>query len=98
MTSPTPESSFPRDAVLARLGLSLPQSPYLPWLAEAYRAWTRAVPFTNLLKLKAIRAGEPLPSLEPARVMAQFLEDGSCGTCFTHALAFRALLDALGYH
>ena len=89
--------AFPLDPVLASLRLERPRSVDVAWLAEAFRAWTRVVPFTNLGKLKAIRAGEPLPSLDPGCMMERFLEDGSCGTCFSHALAFRALLCSVGY-
>jgi arylamine N-acetyltransferase len=89
--------SWPLDQVRARLGLEHDAPADLESLARAYRAWSRTVPFTNLDKLTAVRAGAPLPSLEPAAIFARFLENGSCGTCFSHALAFRALLEALGF-
>jgi arylamine N-acetyltransferase len=89
--------SWPLDRVLARLGLERDLRVNLESLARAYRAWSRNVPFTNLDKLTAVRTGAPLPSLEPAAIFARFLENGSCGTCFSHAVAFRALLEALGF-
>lgn len=90
-------STFPTDSLLARLELSAPTRPDLAWLAAAYRVWCRTVPFGNLGKLKALRSGQPLPSLDAGAIARQFLEDGSCGTCFAHAVAFSALLGAVGY-
>jgi arylamine N-acetyltransferase len=89
--------TFPTERLLARLELTAPARPDLTWLAAAYRAWCRTVPFSNLGKLKALRSGLPLPALDASAIAQQFLDDGSCGTCFAHALTFSALLTAVGY-
>jgi arylamine N-acetyltransferase len=90
-------ASFSLDPLLSRLGLAAPDRPDLAWLTQAYRTWCSTVPFTNLGKLSALRSGQPLPSLEASAIVQQFLDDGSCGTCFAHAVAFRALLHGMGY-
>ncbi len=97
MASPQSRPTWSLDRVLARLALQPGVPPTRERLAQVYRAWSRGVPFTNLDKLAAVRAGAPLPSLEPDEIFARFLETGACGTCFTHAVAFRALLGALGF-
>ena len=85
------------DAVLERLELTRPEVLDLRWLAGAYSSWTHRVPFDNLAKLRAVRAGASLPSLEPPDLFEVFLRDGSFGTCFAQALGFHALLTAVGY-
>jgi arylamine N-acetyltransferase len=85
------------DDVLSRLGLARPARPNQSWLARGYHAWNHKVPFTNLDKLRAIRRGEALPSLEPRDMFAAYLERGVFGPCFAHGVGFSALLRAVGY-
>lgn len=97
MPSPHVGPTWPLERVLARLDLQPGLAPSRDALAQIYRAWSRGVPFTNLDKLAAVRAGAPLPSLAPDEIFARFLATGASGTCFAHAVAFRALLGALGF-
>jgi len=85
------------ERVLSRLNITDAPTIDHASLARLYRAWSLSVPFTNLDKLAAVRAGAALPSLEPASIFARLFETGACGTCFSHARAFQALLAALGF-
>jgi N-hydroxyarylamine O-acetyltransferase len=63
-----------------------------------YGAWCRSVPFDNLRKLHALRAGtRPLPGDTPDDFFRAWLEQGTGGTCWASSGALGALATHLGF-
>lgn len=87
------------EAVLARLGLSGWPPADLAGLKSIYGAWCRHVPFDNIRKLIAVRAGDPapLPGDDPGEFLDAWLTQGVGGTCWAGNGALWALLDAMGF-
>lgn len=87
------------DLVLQALGLPSRPSADHAGLAAVYRAWCERVPFDNLRKrLFLTTDGEgPLPGHTPEAFFADWLADGTGGTCWANAGALHALLRALGF-
>jgi len=87
------------ERVLERLGLAQAPEPELAGLATLYRAWCRRVPFDNVRKRIHLHEGRPgpLPGDAPARFFADWLRDGTGGTCWAGNGALAALLAALGF-
>ncbi|MFO0688570.1 MAG: hypothetical protein U0900_07670 [Myxococcota bacterium] len=93
---------IPRDLaerVLARLGFASRPAPDRAGLAALYAAWCSLVPFDNVRKLIALRAGEtgPLPGDDPRRFLEDWLRDGAGGTCWAMHGAWTELLVACGF-
>jgi len=88
-----------RDRVLARLGLTGPPPTDHDGLRSLYRAWSAAVPFDNLRKMIALRAGDgrALPGIEPEDFLSTWLEHGTGGTCWPGSNALHALVCSLGF-
>jgi N-hydroxyarylamine O-acetyltransferase len=86
-----------RDRVLVRLGLDGPAGADLPGLRRLYRAWCLSVPFDNVRKLIALRAGAALPGRDAADFFTNWLETGAGGTCWSGSNALYALLRSLGF-
>lgn len=87
------------ERILARLGLTEVPEPTLDGLHTVYRAWGRTVPFDNLVKRAHLAAGDrsQIPNAPPDRFFELHLRHGTGGTCWPTALAFHALLRALGF-
>ncbi len=87
------------EGVLTRLGLTAPPAATHAGLGEVYGAWCRHVPFDNVRKLIAVRAGSfaPLPGDDPAEFFQAWLEHGVGGTCWAGNGALCALLQSLGF-
>jgi len=88
-----------RERVLERLGFSSAPSPDLEGLQAIYRSWCTSVPFDNVRKLIALRAGRVLPL--PGGYATQFFEDwldsGAGGTCWPTSNALFELVRSLGF-
>lgn len=87
------------DPVLERLGLSGRPAADRSGLDALYGAWCRKVPFDNVRKLIAVRAGDtgPLPGDDPTDFFQAWLTHGVGGTCWAANGALCALLQALGF-
>lgn len=87
------------ERVLARLGFSTRPTVDRAGLASLYAAWCGRVPFDNVRKLIALRAGEtgPLPGDDPRRFLEDWLRDGAGGTCWAMHGAWTELLVACGF-
>jgi arylamine N-acetyltransferase len=88
-----------RDRVLERLGLRAAPAPDLEGLRALYRAWCVAVPFDNVRKMVALRAGDghPLPGRDAAEFFESWLAHGTGGTCWPSSNALFALVRAVGF-
>lgn len=87
------------DAVLERLGLTQRPAPTLDGLRDLYVAWCRGVLNDSVQKrlhLGRNRPG-PLPISTPPTFFEAFLNHGTGGTCWSHAIGLYSLLDALGF-
>jgi N-hydroxyarylamine O-acetyltransferase len=87
------------EQVLLRLGLQERPTPELAGLRELYGAWCRRVPFDNVQKMIHLHEQLPgsLPGDEPAQFFANWLADGTGGTCWAGNGALHALLHSLGF-
>jgi N-hydroxyarylamine O-acetyltransferase len=87
-----------RARVLARLGLSNVR-PDPDTLQQLYRAWCRSVPFDNVRKRIALRAGnsEALPGGTAEDFFGAWLAHGTGGTCWPTSNALYALLRECGF-
>lgn len=87
------------DRVLEQFGLSERPDSDLAGLHALYGAWCRNVPFDNIRKLIAVRAGDPgpLPGDDPVEFLEQWLVHRVGGTCWAGNGALQALLGALGF-
>jgi len=85
--------------VLARLDLPVTAEANLESLQDLYSAWCRHMPFDNVRKMIALKAGDnkALPGLDAADFFENWLAHGSGATCWPMANAFYELLMALGY-
>ena len=85
------------DEVVDRLGLA-GLTPDDDGVAAFYGAWCRSVPFDNLRKLAALRAGtSPLPGDTPDDFFRAWLDVGTGGTCWSSSGALGALAAHLGF-
>jgi N-hydroxyarylamine O-acetyltransferase len=67
-------------------------------VATFYAAWCRSVPFDNLRKLPALRAGtRPLPGDTPDDFFRAWLDHGTGGTCWASSGALGSLAASLGF-
>ena len=87
------------DAVLERFGFSDRPAPDLAGLNEVYLAWSRRVPFDNVVKRIHLTGGspEPFPNTQPDAFLASYLRDGTGGTCWPSSGGLHAVLDELGF-
>ena len=87
------------DRVLDAFGLASRPMPDLDGLRTLYEAWCRNVPFDNIRKLIAVRAGDPgpLPGDRPREFLEQWLAHRVGGTCWAGNGALCALLGDLGF-
>jgi len=87
------------ERVLARLGFSTRPAADRAGLAALYAAWCSRIPFDNVRKLIALRAGDPgrLPGDEPRDFLEAWLVDGAGGTCWAMHGAWTELLVACGF-
>ena len=87
------------EAVLERLGFSDAPTPDLEGLDAVYDAWSRRVPFDNVVKRIHLDRGdpEPFPNGEPEAFFASFLRHGAGGTCWPSSGGLHALLESLGF-
>ena len=87
------------ERVLARLGFGASPEPDLAGLCALYDAWCRRVPFDNVRKRIHLARGEAgaLPGDAPGEFFADWLRDGTGGTCWAGNGALCALLAALGF-
>ena len=85
-------------AVLARLAVDRPALD-VEGLRSVYRAWCRAVPFDNTLKLIHCSEGlpGPLPGSTPEAFFDPWLAHGTGGTCWAGNGALYGLLEMLGF-
>ncbi|MCC6393133.1 MAG: arylamine N-acetyltransferase [Bryobacterales bacterium] len=86
-----------RGRVLRRLGLGNTPPPTLEGLRRVYNAWSRRVPFDNVRKMLALRAGSPLPGRDATDFFEAWLETGAGGTCWSGSNALYEFLCALGF-
>lgn len=88
-----------RDRVLGRLGFSTAPAANLGGLSILYRAWCANVPFDNVRKMIALRAGEtqPLPGGSATEFFENWLADGAGGTCWPTSNALFELVSSLGF-
>jgi arylamine N-acetyltransferase len=88
-----------RDRVLERLGFREPPAVDLAGLRSLYAAWCLAVPFDNVRKVMALRAGDArrLPGGDAVEFFRSWLEDGAGGTCWPTSNALYALVRAVGF-
>lgn len=88
------------DRVLEAFGLGSEIRSDLAGLHAVYAAWCRAVPFDNMRKMIALRAGDgaKLPGLDPADFFENWLANGTGGTCWPSSNAMYALLRTLGFN
>jgi N-hydroxyarylamine O-acetyltransferase len=102
----TPGSTLPgvlspatTEAVLERLGFSDAPALDLEGLDAVYDAWSRHVPFDNVVKRIHLASGDPapFPNGEPEAFFASFLHHGAGGTCWPSSGGLHALLEALGF-
>jgi len=87
------------DAVLERLGFSDRPTPDRAGLDAVYLAWSRRVPFDNLVK-RIHLAGvspDPFPNGPPGAFFAAYLRDGTGGTCWPSSGGLHALLVEVGF-
>jgi N-hydroxyarylamine O-acetyltransferase len=87
------------ERVLAKLELRERPAADLDGLGTLYEAWCRQVPFDNVRKLIALRAGPsvPLPGSEPTAFFEDWLAHGTGGTCWAGNGALHALLRTVGF-
>jgi N-hydroxyarylamine O-acetyltransferase len=87
------------DAVLERLGFSDRPAPDRAGLDAVYFAWSRRVPFDNVVKRIHLVSGsdEPFPNGPPEAFLASYLRDGTGGTCWPSSGGLHALLVELGF-
>lgn len=87
------------DAVLERLGFSDRPAPDRAGLDEVYLAWSRRVPFDNVVKRIHLTGGstDPFPNGPADAFLASYLRDGAGGTCWPSSAGLHGLLDALGF-
>lgn len=87
------------DRVLEAFGLPARPQADLDGLRAVYDAWCRNVPFDNIRKLIAVRAGDtgPLPGDTPEDFFEHWLEHRVGGTCWAGNGALCALLEHLGF-
>ena len=87
------------EQVLDAFGLLARPAADLDGLRALYAAWCRNVPFDNIRKLIAVRAGDPgrLPGDDPVEFLECWLAHRVGGTCWAGNGALTALLDALGF-
>ena len=88
-----------RDRVIERLGFSSAPSPDFDGLKALYGAWCANVPFDNLGKMIALRAGDdlPLPGMSAVEFFEGWLTHGASGTCFPMCNALFELALSLGF-
>lgn len=97
MTGPAPVDPGLADEVVHRLGLN-GVTPDDAGVAAFYGEWCRSVPFDNLRKLHALRAGtSPLPGDTPDDFFRAWLEHGTGGTCWASSGALGSLATHLGF-
>ena len=87
------------DAVLERLGFSDRPAADHPGLDALYLAWSRHVPFDNLVKRIHLIGGspDPFPNGPPGAFLAAYLRDGTGGTCWPSSGGLHALLAGVGF-
>ena len=88
-----------RDRVTERFGLSNAPSPDLSGLKALYGAWCANVPFDNVCKMIALRAGGdlPLPGMQAVEFFESWLTHGAGGTCWSMSNALFELALSLGF-
>ena len=87
------------DQVLERFGLSERPQLDLDGLSTVYNAWCESMSFDNVQKrvyMGEDRSG-PLPGIEPAEFLQNYVNHGTGGTCWPSSGGLWALLDGLGY-
>ncbi len=87
------------DAVLERLGFADPPAPDRAGLDGVYLAWSRQVPFDNVVKRIHLVSGsaDPFPNGPPGAFLAAYVRDGTGGTCWPSSGGLHALLVELGF-
>jgi len=88
-----------RDRVTERLGFSSAPSPNFSGLKALYGAWCANVPFDNVCKMIALRAGGdlPLPGMQAEEFFEMWLTHGAGGTCWAMSNALLELALSLGF-
>lgn len=88
-----------RDRILDRLGFARAPSRDLDGLRALYAAWCASVPFDNVRKMIALRAGDgrPLPGGDAVDFFDHWLAHGAGGTCWPSSHALFALTRACGF-
>ncbi len=88
-----------RDRVTERLGFSSAPSLDLSGLKALYGAWCVTIPFDNLCKMIALRAGDdlPLPGMPAVEFFERWLTHGVGATCWPTNNAFFELALSLGF-
>lgn len=87
------------ERVLERLGIARRPDPDFDGLREVYAAWSQAVPFDNLRKLRHVSANDagPLPGDDVRDFLQAWLAWGAGGTCWAGNGALCMLLRSLGF-
>jgi N-hydroxyarylamine O-acetyltransferase len=87
------------EAVLERLGFSAAPPLDLDGLNALYAAWGQNLPFDNVVKRIHMASGstDPIPNGPPEAFFAQYLRDGTGGTCWPSSGALYALLASIGF-
>ncbi len=88
-----------RDRITERLGFSSAPSPNFSGLKALYGAWCANVPFDNVCKMIALRAGGdlPLPGMQAEEFFEMWLTHGASGTCWATSNALLELALSLGF-
>jgi N-hydroxyarylamine O-acetyltransferase len=88
------------ERILAKLGFSQAPEADLDGLKAIYRAWSRKVPFDNILWriYLASKSNGPVPGHNPQDFFENWLKYGTGGICFASGGAMYALLTALGFN
>ena len=88
-----------RDRILERLGFASPPTTDLDGLRSLYAAWCARVPFDNVRKMIALRAGDglPLPGVDGTDFFGHWLAHGAGGTCWPTSNALFELVQACGF-
>ena len=87
------------DEVLEKFGLSGRPELNIEGLSAVYNAWCESVSFDNVQKrvyMAENRSG-PLPGIEPAEFLQNFVTHGTGGTCWPSSGGLWALVDGLGF-
>jgi N-hydroxyarylamine O-acetyltransferase len=78
--------------------LGVPQPSDMAGVTALYRAWCEQIPFDSISKALALREGVLPPGSDPADLSERWLTTGLGGTCWGHASAMAAVLEAGDVH